>query len=686
MEITNFTSDNLKKELEQYTNLFSSFEYLSITLASPEKIQAWSQRVLPTGQLVGQVFNSETINERTNRPVNGGLFCEKNFGPIRNWKCRCGKYKGITTVKICEICGVQLTEARVRRYKMGYIPLPTPVSHFWYFKSNPAYIYILLKILEPSLDPDTLEKVIYFYRRNNKDENYISRDQQLKNLHKIRRKDDSVELEPSVERVLSFAKSIIGATNRTILEIANNRGSEFILTLLSSFSLSIEKKIDFFRGKVIKNPRYFRVLRILESFFSTNTKPEWMVLRVLPVLPPGLRPLVQAQDSQVIAADLNNFYSEMFERIDQYKNLIRKYELTSDALAYHEKRLIQYASDAIIDNAKLPAHHIIMSNNRPLKSLTEILEGKFGRFRQTLLGKRVDYSGRSVIAVEPDLLLNEFGLPYNMAAELFRPYLINVISKIKKRIKKKNKKLKIKPFINAVGLLNEKPLYIWKLLEKLLENFSLLLNRAPTLHRFGIQAFSPILIPIKAILLHPLVCTGFNADFDGDQMAVHLPLYEASQIEAKSMMRPSFNIFSPSNGEAIIKPSQDMIIGCYYLTLFLIANKAFNNFCFSNEDEAISLLYQKKLCIHTPIFIRYSLSNLTVKIKKKKLFLYFFEVFGQKIKVLKSLKLVNSKILLFTNVGIFLAKKKTFKYKICDLFLSTTPGRLLLNTIFKNLI
>lgn len=667
-----FTAKNLEKELKQYTNTISSFEYLSITLASPKTIQNWCQRILPTGRVVGQVFNSETINEETKRPVNGGLFCEKIFGPINSWKCRCGRYQGTSKAKICEICGVQLTETRVRRYKMGYIPLPTPVSHFWYFKSNPAYIYILFKLIEPSLDADTLEKIIYFYRHHIKGKKYISRDQQLKILKRKRKKKEFIEEDQ--KGYFPYKKALKKSKN--ILEMSSNRGSEFVLAILSSISKSLEQKIDFLRGKVIKNSKYFQILRILESFFSTNTKMEWMVLTLLPVLPPGLRPLVETKDSQVIAADLNDFYREMFERIARYRNFIAKYELENDTLAYHEKRLIQYASDGIIDNAKLPPHHILTSNNRTLRSLTEILEGKFGRFRQTLLGKRVDYSGRSVIVVEPDLQLNEFGLPYNMAAELFRPYLINMISK---------KGIKNPAHINLI--LNQRPIYIWKLLEKLLENHSLLLNRAPTLHRFGIQAFSPILIPIKAILLHPLVCTGFNADFDGDQMAVHLPLYEVSQLEAKSMMRPSFNIFSPANGEAIIKPSQDMIIGCYYLTLFLISNKVFNNFCFSTEEEPISLFYQKKLSIHTQIFIRYPLKNLALKIKKKKLFLYFFEVFAQKIKILKSLKFAKTKMLLFTNIGILLAEKKNiFKYKITDFYLSTTPGRLLLNTIFKKLI
>ncbi len=677
-----FNLNSLEEMLEQYDNLSSCFQYFSISLASPETIKSWSQRILPKKEFVGEVLNSETINKRTQRPIDGGLFCEKIFGPITNWKCKCGKYSGIIPSKICEICKIELTDTRVRRYRMGYISLPTPVSHFWYFKNEPAYLFLILNTADSKLQIEILEKLIYFYRLDNSDKNYLSRNQQLKIYLKNRKNKTPFQL---FEERLKMQRKMLLKGYKNLAKSNRNRGSEGILHLLMGFSCFLEEKISSLRSKIIKKPKYFQILRIYESFFATKTKFEWMILTVLPILPPGLRPLVKTENSEVIAADLNNFYTIIFERIESYKKFIAKYKLETDDLAYHEKRLIQYGVDAMIDNAKLSPQHMLTSNNRQLKSLTEILEGKFGRFRNTLLGKRVDYSGRSVIIVEPDLQLNEFGLPYNMAVELFKPYLINVLSKSKIKEEYKN----AQNIIGQTGLtsiLRQKPLYAWKLLEKLLENFSLLLNRAPTLHRFGIQAFLPILTPIKAIQLHPLVCTGFNADFDGDQMAVHLPLYEISQLEAKAIMKPSFNIFSPANGEAIIKPTQDIIIGCYYLSLFLITNKIFNNFCFSDENQALSLFYQKKISIHTQIFIRYPLNSLKIRLKNKKLFLYVFDIFAQKVKILKTLALNSGKLLLFTNIGIFLAEKKNLvQYKISDLFLSTTPGRLLLNTIFKNL-
>ncbi len=676
----NFNLKQLEKNLKKINTEINSFDFIRIMLASPKKIKSWCQKKLPNGQIIGEVLKLETLHSKTKVPITGGLFCQKIFGPISNWRCRCGKYSGIFLSKICTICGVQITESRIRRYKMGYIKLPTPVSHFWYFKNNPAFLKICLRLVNPLLTDKILEKMIYYYEYKKEDDTdniiyeklnlltpkkFISRREQLKQLEKnfLKKKKN---------------KNIDNSDN--IDNIYNPEGAEEILNILRALANCLEDKINWLRNKTPKNFKNFRTLRLLESFFSTGIKMEWMILTVIPVLPPSLRPLVQTENSKIISADANNFYIEIFERIAKYKTFMKKYNLKSDYLAFHQKRLIQYGTDALIDNSKLPENHILSSNNRPLKSLTEVLEGKFGRFRQNLLGKRVDYSGRSVIVVEPDLQLNEFGLPYNIAAELFNPYLLNVLAKSKLK-----KKIKNRIFLKYI--LAEKPLLIWKLLEKLIENFSLLLNRAPTLHKFGIQAFSPILIPSKAILLHPLLCTGFNADFDGDQMAIHLPLYNTAQLEAQAIMRPSFNILSPSNGNPILKPSQDMIIGCYYLSLFLLANKNFNNFCFSNEEEALNIFYQKKISIHTSIYIRYPLASLKIKIKKKKLFLYFSKIFAQKLKIFKTLKLNNTNILLFTNVGIFLAIKiNLFKYKISEFFLNTTPGRLLLNTTFKNFI
>jgi DNA-directed RNA polymerase subunit beta' len=659
----NFELLELKKKLKQYNSLTNSFDYISLSLASPKKIQNWCQNLLSSGEILGEVLNAETVNFRTKIPVSDGIFCQKIFGPINDWKCKCGKYRGLLTSKICEICKVQLTEARVRRYKMGYISLPTPICHYWYFGGNPAYLCVLLKLEEPNFKNKEIKDLIYFYETSKIFSSFSRK-------HTIRTKK---KLNSNILNSNELDKEILG--------------SELILKFLENLSNNIEEKIEFLRNLTLKKKTNIKILRILESFFATKTKLEWMLFTVLPVLPPALRPFVEVENHKIVSSDLNEFYRVIIYRIQRYKLLINKYnssikgfftDSTSKTLAYHDKRLIQLGIDALIDNARLPKDSIFTSNNRSLKGLTELLEGKYGRFRLTLLGKRVDYSGRSVIVVEPDLQLNEFGLPYSMAIEIFKPFLINLLSKtkIKKFIEKPKLLLKI---------IDTNKIFIWKILEKLVENNAFLLNRAPTLHKFGIQAFLPILIPTKAIQLHPLVCTGFNADFDGDQMAIHLPLYETTQLEAKGFMRPSFNIFSPSNGESIIKPSQDIVIGCYYLSLFLSHRINLNNFWFSNETDIIGALYQKKISLHTPIFCRYFLQDFKIKIKFKKLFIYFSNVLLEEIKIIKTFKSNNKHILLLTNIGIFCAKKNNFgSYEINSFFLQTTPGRVIFSGVLKS--
>lgn len=649
----------LKNDINKYNSLANSFDYINLTLASPENIKGWCQKLLPSNKIIGEILNAETINFETKIPINYGLFCQKIFGPIYNWKCKCGKYKGVMLSKICEICNVQITESRVRRYKMGYISLPNPVCHFWYFNNEPAYLYILLKLLNPEKKNIFFKKLIYFTEYNNSFE--------------INEKKNNFNIDNNL--------------NQEII------GSEIILKMLENISNNLEEKIDFLRNQTLYSKSNYKILRILESFFATKTKPEWMLFTILPVLPPTLRPLVETENNSFASSDLNEFYRIIIYRINRYKSLIKKYNLENEyffdnitikALAFEDKKLIQCSIDSLIDNAKLPKDSIFTLNNRTLKSLTEILEGKYGRFRNTLLGKRVDYSGRSIIGVEPDLQLNECGIPYGIAIKIFKPFLINLLSKLNKneiKLLDKNDKMK---FFHII-IEQNRPL-IWPLLEKLVENYSILLNRAPTLHKFGIQAFLPILISSKIIQLHPLVCTSFNADFDGDQMAVHLPLYESTQLEAKGIMRPCSNLFSPSNGEIIMKPSQDMIIGCYYLSLFLSNNKLFNNLLFSKETEVFNALYQKKISIHTPIFIYYPLTKLKLKIRNRKLFIYFSNILLENIKIVKILYKYDSKIFLLTNIGIFYGDKLNFNnYEIKSLFLQTTPGRLIFNKLFKNL-
>ena len=428
-----------------------------------------------------------------------------------------------------------------------------------------------------------------------------------------------------------------------------------------------------------------RQIRILESFLATKTNPSWMVLTSLPVLPPNLRPLLELENGRLIAADVNEIYRLIITRNQRLFDFMYHF-VAPDLITIHSRRLLQESVDSLIDNAKLKKDKKFCLNNKPLKSLTEILEGKQGRFRQSLLGKRVDYSGRSVIVVGPNLRLNQCGLPYEMATELFQPFLINELLKTKIKIPSHNTKL-------AHLIIRKNKPFIWTLLTKLTKKYTVLLNRAPTLHRFGIQAFDPVMVLGKAVHLHPLVCTGFNADFDGDQMAVHLPLYEASQLEAKTMMRPSYNVISPSNGDVILKPTQDMVIGCYYLTLMISQKKSILQKWFANEHDALLAFHNKKLTLHTPILVRYTLNDFKIEVINKKLkfidTLSYLNINEREIKVHKIFQLGTSiqKYYLLTNIGIVIARYVNKNdYILTDLFLETTPGRLIFSLNFKQSI
>ena len=408
-----------------------------------------------------------------------------------------------------------------------------------------------------------------------------------------------------------------------------------------------------------------------------------MILTTLPVLPPNLRPLLELESGRLVAADVNEIYRLIITRNQRLFDFIYNY-VAPDLITVHSRKLLQEGVDSLIDNARLPKDKTFCLNNKALKSLTEILEGKQGRFRQSLLGKRVDYSGRSVIIVGPNLRLNQCGLPYEMAVELFQPFLINELLKTKIKAPSHNTKL-------AHIIIKKNKPFVWNLLTNLTKKYSILLNRAPTLHRFGIQAFDPVLILGQAIHLHPLVCTGFNADFDGDQMAVHLPLYECSQLETKTIMRPSYNVLAPSNGDVILKPTQDMVIGCYYLTLMIAKNNFIVKKWFSNENEALSAFYQKKLTLHTPILVRYALSKFKIKNENGKL--QFFDTLtnltsNNKEIILYKIFQIHKKVkkyYMLTNIGILIAHLiNDNNYEITDLFLETTPGRLIFSFNFTN--
>lgn len=673
--------ENILLKLE---NLNASFDYLKIRIASPQRIKSWSERILPNGEILGEVLRPETINFRTHQPELHGLFCEKIFGPIKNWKCRCGKYNGFAIDKICEECNVEVIESRVRRYRTGYIELVSPVTHLWYLKGIPNYLTILLKCIDDDLSTSKIEKIVYFkdklelIEKNNSLAVFISQNYTKKN-----------ELLPILDNIVSKV-----AIKPQVL-VDKMKGSEILKSALEALNISneIKKARSLINAVELKNKTQFdlnskllaRKIRVLESFFSTNTNPSWLILTVLPVLPPTLRPLVELENGRLVSADINEIYRLIITRNQRLSDFLYRYN-APDLISIQGRKLLQESVDSLIDNARLQKNKIFSLNNRALKSLSEILEGKQGRFRQSLLGKRVDYSGRSVIIVGPSLRLNECGLPYEIAVELFQPFLINELLKIK--IKSSSHYTKLAHLI----IKKNKP-FIWPLLKKLTKKHCVLLNRAPTLHRFGIQAFNPTLVLGQALHLHPLVCTGFNADFDGDQMAVHLPLYTKSELEVRTMMRPSYNILSGSNGDVILKPSQDMVIGCYYLTFMAKKNLFQIKKWFSNEEEVLSSFYQKLLSVHTPLLVRYKIEPIQIQLNEGYFYIEDNTLIKTKrcIKIYKKLLSKNNgkKQYLLTNIGILIAyeiNNKSNTFQIMDLLLETTPGRLIFGRNIKNII
>ncbi|MDD6038601.1 MAG: DNA-directed RNA polymerase subunit beta' [bacterium] len=504
------------------TNQPISFDAIQIGLASPEKIREWSR---------GEVKKPETINYRTLKPEKDGLFCEKIFGPSKDWECHCGKYKKIRYKGVvCDRCGVEITKANVRRERMGHIELAAPVSHIWYFKGIPSRMGLIL-----DLSPRTLEKVLYFA-------SYIVLDPGKSDLSK--------------KQVLSDAdyqnaREKYGDTFRV------GMGAEAILELLQGIDLekdSAELKAALVDATGQKKARIIKRLEVVEAFRESGNKPEWMIMTVIPVIPPDLRPMVQLDGGRFATSDLNDLYRRIINRNNRLRKLL---ELNApDIIVRNEKRMLQEAVDALIDNGRR-GRPVTGPGNRALKSLSDMLKGKSGRFRQNLLGKRVDYSGRSVIVVEPKLKIYQCGLPKEMAIELFKPFVM-------KELVSNGTAHNIKSAKKMVERLQTE---VWDVLEDVIKEHPVMLNRAPTLHRLGIQAFEPILVEGKAIKLHPLVCTAFNADFDGDQMAAHLPLSQEAQAECRFMLLSPNNLLKPSDGGPVAVPSQDMVLGIYYLTM-----------------------------------------------------------------------------------------------------------------------
>ena len=712
------------------------FDYIKIKLASPMRILEWSHRKLPNGQFVGEVQKSETINYRTFKPEMDGLFCERIFGPSKSLECACGKYKRVRYEGlICERCGVELTESRVRRHRMGHINLIYPVTHVWYTNSRPNYIALLLEVeqCEKRLDSgwtefadtrDTREK-------DNKDipeffssdiSNYLTSPKVILNCKKFLKEKSKAKKSNIVNfyderikriklaslayfiaedeiafyglhwdlqqyrrcRELGFTgyplkphskshnrrrntpKYLLRATPNYLIgavlikrELEKlNLDQEIIKTrnFITLCSKVLHKEQPFYNfshwSKKWEYQRIYKLrdqsikrIRILENLLTTGANPAWMIITILPVIPPALRPMIQLEGGRFATSDLNELYRRIITRNNR---LLRLLEIDAPQLIIrNEKRMLQEAVDTLIDNGKR-GKIALSANNRPLKSLSDIIKGKHGRFRQNLLGKRVDYSGRSVIVVGPSLKLNQCGLPYEMAIELFQPFIIREL--INQGLASNMKVAK--------NLLQQNEPIIDPVLEKVLSNHPIFLNRAPTLHRLGIQAFEPIIIQGRAIKLHPLVCSAFNADFDGDQMAVHVPLSLEAQAECFMLMLAPYNFLSPANGDPIIMPSQDMVLGCYYLTVNNISGLLGSNHYFADLNDVILAYTQDQIEIHTSIWVRYK-----YKISKPSNFI-------------KKIKLKDeSSIEYYENIQI----RKDKNNKTIVQYLQTTTGRVLLN-------
>jgi DNA-directed RNA polymerase subunit beta' len=552
------------------------FDYVKIGLASPERIRQWGERTLPNGQVVGEVTKPETINYRTLKPEMDGLFCERIFGPAKDWECHCGKYKRVRHRGIvCERCGVEVTESRVRRHRMGYIKLAAPVTHVWYLKGIPSYMAILLDM--PLRD---VEQVVYFNA-------YVV-------LNPGNAENLSYKQLLTEEQWLDLEEQIYSEES-TLTDVEVGIGAEAIARLLDDIPLEEEAerlREEIANAKGQKRAKLIKRLRVIDNFVATGSSPEWMVLNVIPVIPPDLRPMVQLDGGRFATSDLNDLYRRVINRNNRLARL--QEILAPEIIIRNEKRMLQEAVDALIDNGRR-GRTVVGANNRPLKSLSDIIEGKQGRFRQNLLGKRVDYSGRSVIVVGPKLKMHQCGLPREMAIELFQPFVIH-------RLIRQGLVNNIKA---AKKLIQRSDPSVWDVLEEVITGHPVLLNRAPTLHRLGIQAFEPMLVEGRAIQLHPLVCPAFNADFDGDQMAVHVPLSIESQAEARLLMLASNNILSPATGTPIVTPSQDMVLGCYYLTAENPkAIKGADRY-FSHLEDVITAFEQGIVDLHAYVWVRF---------------------------------------------------------------------------------
>ena len=542
----------------------NNFESIKIGLASPERIREWSR---------GEVKKPETINYRTLKPEKDGLFCERIFGPQKDWECHCGKYRRVRYKGVvCDRCGVEVTKSKVRRERMGHIELAAPMSHIWYFKGIPSRMGLLL-----DMSPRSLEKILYFA-------SYVVIDPGETGLN---------------EKQLLTEKEFRSNYEKYGNTFEVGMGAEAVKKLLMKIDLEQESKLlrdDLKDSTGQKRVRTIRRLEVVEAFKKSGNKPEWMILEAIPVIPPDLRPMVQLGGGRFATYDLNDLYRRVINRNNRLKRLL---ELGApDIIVRNEKRMLQEAVDALIDNGRR-GRPVTGPGNRPLKSLSDMLKGKQGRFRQNLLGKRVDYSGRSVIVVGPDLKFYQCGIPRKMALELFKPFVMD-------KLVKEGYAHNIK---SAKSLVEKVKPEVWDVLEEVIKSHPVLLNRAPTLHRLGIQAFEPVLVEGKAIRLHPLACTAYNADFDGDQMAVHVPLSVEAQAEARFLMLSVNNILAPKDGSPITTPSQDMVLGCYYLTIESQGGEKGTGTVFKDFNELMMAYQTKAVELHSTVKMRIVLED-----------------------------------------------------------------------------
>nr|ARO90444.1 plastid-encoded DNA-directed RNA polymerase [Bangiopsis subsimplex] len=620
------------------------FDYIKISLASPERIRQWGERTLPNGQIVGEITKPETINYRTLKPEMDGLFCERIFGPVKDWECHCGKYKRFRYKGlVCERCGVEVTESHVRRHRMAYIELATAVTHVWYLKGTTSYIALTL-----NLSVKEVEKIAYFhsYVVINAGNNQELYDSQLLEGYQWK------FLEEKLYKEDKFNNNIeVGIGAEAIRKLLLDLDLETTVHLLREEASHAPVKTDSVNQEFNKK---MKRLRLLESFLATGTNPAWMIFTIIPVIPPDLRPMVQLDGGRFATADLNEFYRRIITRNNRLSRL--KAMLAPEIIIRNEKRMLQEAVDALMDNGRR-GKAVVGINNRPLKSLSDIIKGKQGRFRQNLLGKRVDYSGRSVIVVGPRLKLHQCGLPKEMALELFQPFVVHrlILQGIVNNIKAAKK------------LIQKSDPIVWKVLEEVIYGHPVLLNRAPTLHRLGIQAFEPILVDGRAIKLHPLVCSAFNADFDGDQMAVHIPLSLEAQAEARLLMLAPHNFLSPATGQPIIMPTQDMVLGCYYLTADKPVSQNKLEEYFIDMNDALAAYEIKKITLHEYIWIRFK-----------------GEVIDNFDKFLESRQISNEiRLDIFENRQV----KYSSSGKIISQYIRTTVGRIIFNkTVYNSLL